>query len=222
MKITIILLGIFLIGLSVNAQTHVFKPLPYAYDALEPYIDAQTMEIHYSKHHQGYYNKFMAAIKGNDFLETASMPEIFTRIDEFPEAVRNNGGGYWNHEFFWEGMTSGGKPLPDGELKNLIVKQYGSFEEFVSVFSKSATSVFGSGWTWLIVNNGGLQIVNTVNQDNPLMNTAVQKGIPLLALDVWEHAYYLKYQNKRGDYIANFLKVVDWQKIDERYRSAQK
>ncbi|PKP01064.1 MAG: superoxide dismutase [Bacteroidetes bacterium HGW-Bacteroidetes-6] len=222
MKNTIVLLGILLFGLSLSAQTHVFKPLPYGYDALEPYIDAQTMEIHYSRHHQGYYNKFMATIKGNAFLERASMADIFARIDEFPDAVRNNGGGYWNHEFFWEGMTNGGKPLPDGELKNRIVKQYGSFEEFVSAFSESALSVFGSGWTWLIADENGLQIVNTANQDNPLMNTAVQKGIPLLALDVWEHAYYLKYQNKRSDYIANFLKVVDWQKVDARYRAAQK
>ncbi len=222
MKNTIFLLSAIFLSISLSAQTHVFKPLPYAYNALEPYIDAQTMELHYTKHHQGYYNKFIAAIEGNDFLESASMIEIFARIDESSEAVRNNGGGYWNHEFFWESMSAGGKPLPDGELKNRIVKQYGSFEEFVSAFSKSALSVFGSGWTWLVVKDGELQIVNTANQDNPLMNIAAQKGIPLLALDLWEHAYYLKYQNKRSDYIANFLKVVDWQKVDSRYQAAKK
>jgi len=216
MKVFIVISALF-IFIGAQAQTHVFKPLPYAYDALEPYIDAKTMEIHYSKHHQGYYDKFMAAIKGNSALESLSMPAIMARMNEFPVAVRNNGGGYWNHEFFWESITPGGRVLPDGALKNRINTQFGSMEKFLEEFKNAALSLFGSGWVWLIQQNGELKIVTTPNQDNPLMNMPEGSIIPLLAIDVWEHAYYLKHQNKRAAYIDDFFKVVDWDAVSKRY-----
>lgn len=209
---------LLLLTLSIQAQNHVFKPLPYAYDALEPYLDKQTMEIHYSKHHQNYFNKFVELSKSNIFLDTADMKSIFARMSEFSDGVRNNGGGYWNHEFFWESMTANGTVLPEGAFRTHLMKQFGDQIGFETAFKKSALSLFGSGWTWLIVSEGQLKIVNTANQDNPLMNTAIEKGTPLLGIDVWEHAYYLKFQNKRSDYIDNFLKVINWQRVSERYQ----
>ena len=218
------LISILIIAMAIPAmsQTHKFKALPYAYDGLEPYIDAQTMELHYDKHHRGYYNKFIAAIDDNDELTSSSMPDIFANISEYGPAIRNNGGGYWNHEFFWESMIPGGAGLPDGDFKNKITEDFGSLENFLAEFKNAGLSRFGSGWVWLIVQRGDLLITSTANQDNPLMNTAEAVGTPLLALDVWEHAYYLKYQNKRGDYIDNFFKVINWIKVSERYYAATK
>lgn len=216
MRLTLI--GIFfLASASLNAQTHEFKPLPYATDALEPYIDSKTMDIHYNKHHRGYYDKFMAAIADNEFLKTASMPEIFARMNEFSPAVRNNGGGYWNHEFFWESMSSDGGAMPEGKLKEAIISQFGSLEKFQIEFKSAGLGLFGSGWVWLIAEDGKLKIVTTPNQDNPLMNVAVGQIRPLLALDVWEHAYYLKYQNRRADYIDGFFQIINWKMVDKRF-----
>lgn len=216
MKIFVVIFALLLF-FGTTAQTHVFKPLPYAYDALEPYIDAKTMEIHYTKHHRGYYDKFMAAIKGNHHLESLSLPEIMARMNEFPAAVRNNGGGFWNHEFFWESMTPGGSSIPEGALKNRINAQFGSMEKFIEEFKNAGLSIFGSGWVWLIQEKGALKIVTTPNQDNPLMNVPAGTVNPLLALDVWEHAYYLKHQNKRAAYIDDFFKVIDWIAVSKRF-----
>lgn len=212
--------SLILLIISVNfivAQTHEFKPLPYDYDALEPYIDAKTMEVHYSKHHRGYFDKFMVASTGNDFLRSASMPAIFSRMNDFPAAVRNNGGGYWNHEFFWGSMSSGGSEMGDGAFNDKIINQYGSVEKFLEEFKSSALGVFGSGWVWLIQQGDELKIVTTNNQDNPLMNIPEGLVHPLLTLDVWEHAYYLKHQNKRAAYIDDFFKVIDWNAVSKRF-----
>lgn len=209
-------------ALPAMSQNHSFKALPYSYDALEPYIDAQTMEVHYDKHHRAYYNNFIKAIEGNNELQNSSMHEIFAKISDYSDAVRNNGGGYWNHDFFWESMTPGGAELAEGNLMNKIMTEFGSLENFQAEFKKAALARFGSGWAWLILQDGKLKICSTPNQDNPLMNVVENKGTPLLALDVWEHAYYLKYQNKRGEYIDNFFKVVNWAKVSERYEAAIK
>ncbi len=200
---------------------HVFDELPYAYNALEPYIDAQTMELHYSKHHQGYYNKFMAAIKGTE-LEKTDMPEIFKNIGKYDDSVRNNGGGYYNHSLFWSNMSpNGGDASP--ELLKAIETEFGSMDSFKTAFNEQAKTQFGSGWAWLVLNgNKKLEVGNTANQDNPWMPDVDIKGTPLLALDVWEHAYYLKYQNKRGDYIDAFWNVINWDEVNERYYLATK
>ena len=201
---------------------HVFNPLPYAYDALEPYIDKQTMEIHYSKHHKAYYDNFMNAIKGTE-METMEITEIFKNISKYPVAVRNNSGGYYNHTFFWEGMKPKSDIMPNSKLTEAITKTFGSFEEFKKQFSEAGKTRFGSGWAWLSIDNkGNLFIYSTPNQDNPLMDISEKKGIPLLALDVWEHAYYLKYQNKRADYIEAFWNVVNWEEVSKRYENALK
>jgi len=213
--IIIILLSSKLIG-----QNFEFKPLPYTYDALEPFIDAKTMEIHYSKHHKTYYENFINSIKGTK-AENMSIEEIFSNVEMLPTAVRNNGGGYWNHQFFWNIMAPQGKPLTDKKLKNAINKSFGSFDSFKEQFKKSALSLFGSGWTWLIVDeNKNLQIINTPNQDNPLMSIAPTKGIPILAIDIWEHAYYLKYQNRRSEYIDNWFQVINWEEVAKLYHQA--
>lgn len=205
---------------AVFAQ-HEFKPLPYAYDALEPYIDAATMQVHYEKHHKGYYNNFIASFDKYPELKKMSMLEIFKSIDKYDAVVRNNGGGYWNHEFFWECMWPGGKPLADNEFKALLVKTFGSEENFRKEFKQKGLSLFGSGWVWLILDEKKqLRIVTTPNQDNPLMNLSAEKGIPLLGLDVWEHAYYLKYQNRRSDYIDAFFHVINWDKVVENFYKA--
>ncbi|MFO7977928.1 MAG: superoxide dismutase [Bacteroidales bacterium] len=194
--------------------------LDYAYDALEPYIDEETMRIHHTKHHQAYINKFVDAIEGTD-LENQSMEEIFKNISNHPTAVRNNGGGHYNHSLFWKNMgpNAGGKP--SGSLMEAIEEQFDSFDNFKEEFNDAAATRFGSGWAWLIVNNNGkLQVTSTPNQDNPLMDIAEQKGTPILGLDVWEHAYYLKYQNKRPEYVSNFWNVVNWQEVQRRYDQA--
>lgn len=200
---------------------HLFEALPFAYNALEPYIDEQTMELHYSKHHQGYYNKFMAAIKDTD-LEKTDMPEIFKNIGKYDDGVRNNGGGYYNHSLFWKNMSPmGGDASP--ELLKAIETEFGSMDNFKTAFNEQAKTQFGSGWAWLVFNgNNKLEVGNTANQDNPWMPDVDIKGIPLLALDVWEHAYYLKYQNKRGDYIDAFWNVINWNEVNERYHQASK
>ncbi len=194
--------------------------LDYAYDALEPYIDQETMKIHHTKHHQAYINKFVDAIEGTD-LENQSMEQIFKNISNHPKAVRNNGGGHYNHTLFWKILGPDGGGQPSGDLMQAIEEQFDSFQNFKQEFDDAATSQFGSGWAWLIVDNSGkLQVTSTPNQDNPLMDIAEQKGTPILGLDVWEHAYYLKYQNKRPEYVSNFWNVVNWQEVQRRYDQA--
>lgn len=200
---------------------HNFPQLGFAYHAQEPYIDAQTMELHYDKHHRGYYNKFMTAIEGSE-LEKMPMYEIFANISKHSESVRNNGGGYYNHMLFWENMSPDGGD-PSARLLNAIVKNFGSYDEFKAEFNSAAKSHFGSGWAWLIMDaDKSLKVTSTPNQDNPLMDVNPQKGIPLLALDVWEHAYYLKYQNMRGDYVENFWNVINWKVVSKRWEKAYK
>lgn len=188
--------------------------LPYAYNALEPNIDAQTMEIHHSKHHQAYVNNLNKAVIGTE-MEKMSLENLVKDISKYPMPVRNNGGGHWNHSFFWQIMAPNAGGLPTGKLAEAITRDFGSFEKFQEAFTAAATSRFGSGWAWLILQNGKLKVVSTPNQDNPLMDIATDKGTPILALDVWEHAYYLKYQNKRADYIKAFWNVVNWKKVAE-------
>jgi superoxide dismutase, Fe-Mn family len=196
-----------------------FPELPYAYDALEPYIDQLTMEIHYSRHHKAYYDNLMKALVGSG-LENKNLKEIFAEVSKAPVAIRNNGGGYYNHLLFWENMSKGGTRL-EGKLLDEILKAWGSIEKFQEEFSTAAATRFGSGWAWLSLGaDGKLFISSTPNQDNPLMDVADKKGTPLLALDVWEHAYYLKYQNKRADYIKSFWAVVNWQAVSTRYTIA--
>jgi Fe-Mn family superoxide dismutase len=192
--------------------------LSYAYDALEPHIDARTMEIHHSKHHQGYTNNLNNAISGTD-LEGKSILDILSNCSDMP-AVRNNGGGFYNHSLFWEVMSPNGGGNPSGELADAINTAFGSFEAFKDAFSKAAATRFGSGWAWLCVTDGKLEVCSTPNQDNPLMGEGCG-GTPILGLDVWEHAYYLNYQNRRPDYINAFFNVVDWGKVSENYSSAK-
>ncbi len=195
--------------------------LPYAYTALEPHIDARTMEIHHSKHHAAYVNNLNAAAQGNE-LETMSIEAIMASISKYPAPVRNNGGGHWNHTFFWESMSEGGHALSaQMNISKAIDRDFGSFDEFKKQFSAAATTRFGSGWAWLCVDaDDKLFICSTPNQDNPLMDVAEKKGVPVLGLDVWEHAYYLHFQNRRPDYIAAFFNVVNWDVVTKRYNDA--
>jgi len=193
--------------------------LPYAYNALEPYIDARTMEIHHSKPHQAYTTNLNQAIAGTA-LENASIEEILASCKDLP-AVRNNGGGYWNHNLFWEVMAPGAGGHPTGRLAEAIDAAFGSFDGFKDAFAKAATTRFGSGWAWLCVSKGELEICSTANQDNPLMGEGCQ-GTPILGLDVWEHAYYLTYQNRRPDYINAFFSVIHWDKVSEKFEAALK
>ena len=191
--------------------------LPYAYDALEPSIDKQTMEIHHTKHHGGYVSKLNAAIEGTE-LTDKSIEDILKNVSKYSTAVRNNGGGHYNHSLFWTIMKKNGGGNPSGDLANAINSSFGSFEQFKKQFSDAAAARFGSGWAWLILNNGKLEITSTPNQDNTLMDVAEKKGTPILGLDVWEHAYYLKYQNRRPEYIENWWNVVSWDAVAERYK----
>ncbi|MAM05141.1 MAG: superoxide dismutase [Flavobacteriales bacterium] len=191
--------------------------LPYSYDALEPHIDARTMEIHHGKHHNGYTNNLNNAIQGTD-LEGKTIEEI-CKTPELPAAVRNNGGGYYNHCLFWESMSADGGGVPSGDLAEAINNSFGSFEEFKVEFSKAAATRFGSGWAWLCVSNGELCVCSTANQDNPLMSGGCN-GTPILGLDVWEHAYYLNYQNKRPEYIDAFFNVINWEEVTKRYHKS--
>lgn len=198
----------------------VFPQLPYEYHVLEPYIDAMTMEIHYTKHHKAYFDNLQNAVKGTE-MENLPFLELLNHISRYPTAVRNNGGGHYNHSLFWELLSPQGGGEPTGELREAIVKKFNSFDEFKNLFSDAAKNRFGSGWSWLVVKaDGGLSVTSTPNQDNPLMDVAECRGIPILGLDVWEHAYYLKYQNRRPDYIANFWNIVNWKKVEDNYANA--
>lgn len=195
--------------------------LPYATNALEPHIDTLTMEIHHGKHHNAYVTNLNNAVAGTDG-EEKSIDEIIANISKFPTAVRNNGGGHFNHSLFWSIMSPNGGGTPSGDLANAIDSTFGSFDAFKAEFSKAAATRFGSGWAWLCVDaNGGLFVTSSPNQDNPVMDIAEKSGTPILALDVWEHAYYLHYQNRRPDYISSFWNVIDWDAVAKRYSDAK-
>ena len=190
--------------------------LAYAFDALEPHIDAQTMEIHYGKHHAGYVSKLNAAVAGTD-LENQSLEDIMANISQHPLAVRNNGGGHFNHSLFWSVLSPNGGGNPTGDVAGAIDSKFGSYDQFKTEFSAASAGRFGSGWAWLCKDaSGSLFITSTPNQDNPLMDIADDKGTPILGLDVWEHAYYLKYQNRRPDYISAFYNVINWDEVNQR------
>lgn len=194
--------------------------LPYAYDALEPHIDARTMEIHHGKHHAGYTNKLNASIAGTE-NEGKSIEEILKNIDMNNAAVRNNGGGFYNHSLFWSVISPNGGGSPTGELADAINEAFGSFESFRDQFSNAAATRFGSGWAWLCSTNGKLGVCSSANQDNPLMPTIGCGGVPILGIDVWEHAYYLNYQNKRPDYVSAFFNVINWDEVASRYATSK-
>jgi superoxide dismutase, Fe-Mn family len=194
--------------------------LPYAHDALEPHIDKQTMEIHHGKHHQAYTTNLNNAVNGTD-LEGKSIEALMADVSKHGAAVRNNGGGFYNHNLFWEVMTPNGGGNPTGAVAEAINTAFGTFDAFKEEFSKAAATRFGSGWAWLVVKDGKLQVTSTPNQDNPLMDVADVKGTPILGLDVWEHAYYLKYQNKRPDYVSAFFNVINWSEVNKRFEAAK-
>lgn len=203
-------------------MTYSLLSLPYSTDALEPHIDARTMEIHHGKHHQTYVNNLNAALDGHPELLEKSVDELISNLTALPEdkvnAVRNNGGGHSNHTFFWEVMSPTGGGSPNGALLDAITSTFGSFDNFKEAYTKAALTRFGSGWVWLIKKNESLEVVSTPNQDSPLMNGIVESnGIPIIGLDLWEHAYYLNYQNRRPDYVGAFWNVVDWQKAAARF-----
>jgi len=194
--------------------------LAYAYDALEPYIDKMTMEIHHTKHHNGYVTNLNKAVDGTD-MAGKSLEELLKNISKHPVAVRNNGGGHWNHSLFWTLMKQNGGGEPTGALADAIKSTFGTFNDFKTQFSNAAATRFGSGWAWLVVQNGKLAIGSTPNQDNPLMDISDFKGTPILGLDVWEHAYYLKYQNRRPEYIDNWFNVINWAEVTKRFSEAK-
>lgn len=196
--------------------------LPYGYDALEPTIDQETMNIHHTKHHNTYVTNLNGALEGHDDLQSKSLDELIKNLDSVPEdirtAVRNNGGGHANHSLFWKVLSPNGGGQPTELIADKIKDTFGSFEEFQGLFEKAAATRFGSGWAWLVVNNGKLEVTSTANQDNPVM----EGKTPILGLDVWEHAYYLKYQNKRPDYAKQFWNIVNWKQVEENYKEAVK
>jgi Fe-Mn family superoxide dismutase len=195
--------------------------LPYAYEALEPAIDAETMRIHHGRHHKAYVDNLKAAVAADPALAGVSISDLMGRVSTLPVAIRNNGGGHWNHSLFWTLMAPVGQgDQPSPELSAAITRDFGSMDAFKTAFNRSATTRFGSGWAWLIVRDGRLQITSTANQDNPLMDVAEVKGVPVLAVDVWEHAYYLKYQNKRADYLTAWWSVVNWNQVNSLYAEA--
>jgi Fe-Mn family superoxide dismutase len=202
-------------------MAHELPPLPYAYNALEPHIDETTMQIHHDRHHATYVNNVNAALEGHADLQAKSLHDLLTDINSVPEsirtAVRNNGGGHANHTLFWEVLGPNGGGQPTGTLAGAISTTFGSFDKFKEEFAKAATTRFGSGWAWLVVENGNLAVISTANQDNPVM----EGKTPILGLDVWEHAYYLKYQNKRPDYIGAFWNVVNWAEVNKRFEAAK-
>jgi len=204
---------------SAAGETFTLPDLDYAYDALEPHIDAKTMEIHHSKHHAGYTRKFNDALASSGLTET-SIEDLFNKVSQLPVAIRNNGGGFYNHKVFWKNLSPKGGGMAGGDVGKAIDKSFGSFDKFRDLFSEAAATRFGSGWAWLVKTGNGLAITSTPNQDNPLMDVADQHGYPLLAIDVWEHAYYLKYQNRRADYISAFWNVVNWDYVNERFNKA--
>lgn len=206
----------------LNVEIFTLPALPYAYDALEPFIDKLTMEIHYSKHHQAYVTNLNKAIEGTN-LANQPIEFILKNILKGSAAVRNNAGGHFNHTFFWNCLAPNAGGKPSGNIATALEKKFGSFDLFKEEFSKAALSRFGSGWAWLILNESKeLQIISTPNQDNPLMDIAEIKGVPLLALDIWEHAYYLKYQNKRAEYIAAFWNIANWKEVENRFLLANR
>ena len=192
--------------------------LNYDFNALEPYIDGRTMEIHHGKHHGGYTSKLNSALEGSALAEQ-SIEEILAGAGSHGAAVRNNGGGFYNHTLFWEVMSPNGEGRPEGDVLKAINEAFGGFDEFKSQFSNAAATRFGSGWAWLVKTDGGLVVTSTPNQDNPLMDVAEVKGLPILGLDVWEHAYYLNYQNRRPDYIEAFWNVINWSEVNKRFGS---
>ena len=194
--------------------------LPYAFNALEPHIDARTMEIHHGKHHNAYVTNLNAAVQGTEW-ENKSLEEIMANISKLSAAVRNNGGGHWNHSFFWQIMGPNAGGAPTGAVADAINSSFGSFDKFKEEFSKAGTTRFGSGWAWLTAAGGMLTISSTPNQDNPLMDIAEVKGTPILGVDVWEHAYYLNYQNRRPDYLAAFYNVINWDEVNKRLAAAK-
>ncbi len=199
--------------------------LPYDFSALEPHIDARTMEIHHGKHHAGYVNNLNNAISGNVGLEDKSLDELIGALSAVPSeiqtAVRNNGGGHWNHSFFWKIMSGNGGGRPEGDLAKAMDDAFGSFDAFAEAFKKAGATRFGSGWAWLVVDAGGnLKVGSTANQDNPLMDISDFKGTPILGVDVWEHAYYLNYQNRRPDYLNAFFNVINWEAVSENFKNA--
>lgn len=202
-------------------KTTEFPALPYSYDALEPYIDAKTVEIHYERHHRTYFNNFISAIRGTE-LEKATIEKIFSEVSKAGDAVRNNGGGFYNHVIYWENLGKRSSE-PSAALSSAINETFGSFEKFRETFNKAAMTRFGSGWAWLYLTaDKKLAVGSTPNQDNPLMDVSPIKGTPLLAIDVWEHAYYLKYQNKRADYVDAFWNIINWDEVNRRYADAIK
>jgi Fe-Mn family superoxide dismutase len=194
--------------------------LDYAFNALEPHIDARTMEIHHGKHHQAYVTNLNNALKDNAAALSSGLEEIIRNISKYSPAVRNNGGGHWNHSMFWKVMSPNGGGTPGGDLGTAITATFGSFDAMREQFNQAAATRFGSGWAWLVVHDGKLVITSTPNQDNPLMDISEVKGTPILGLDVWEHAYYLHYQNRRPDYIGAFWNVVNWEEVSRRYAAA--
>jgi superoxide dismutase, Fe-Mn family len=216
------ILGFSITFSSCAQQKHSFPELPYAYDALEVFIDKTTMEIHYGRHHRAYFNNFVKAVDELN-LQNLTLLEIFKDMSKYPASVRNNGGGFFNHNLFWEVMSPNGGGMPSDKMLKEIEKSFGSFDGFKKEFEAASMGQFGSGWAWLSVDKDGkLFVSNTPNQDNPLMDVATKRGVPILGLDVWEHAYYLHYQNKRADYAANFWKVVDWKVVEKKYHEANK
>ncbi len=204
----------------MSTDKFIFHDLPYDFNALEPYIDARTMELHYTKHHRAYYDKFVGAIQGTE-MESYSLDKIFRSISQLPAVVRNNGGGYFNHMLYWDVMKQHGGGEPSGKLLEAINREFGSFGAFKKLFSDAGANRFGSGWAWLVVNdNHRLVVGSTPNQDNPLMEVSEIKGTPILGLDVWEHAYYLKYQNRRPEYIENWWNVVNWEAVNRRFEES--
>ena len=190
--------------------------LPYDYNALEPYIDEATMRLHHDKHHQTYLDKLNTALEGTEHAD-ATIEEVMANVSQLPAAVRNNGGGYYNHLLFWEWMSPNGGGEPSGELAEAISSTFGSFEQFKEQFNAAGVNQFGSGWAWLVVDGGELKIISTANQDNPIMDVTETRGTPILGVDVWEHAYYLKYQNRRPEYLENWWNVINWEKVAEMY-----
>lgn len=199
-------------------MAHTLPALPYGYDALEPHIDAQTMQIHHGKHHQAYVDNLNKALAGTDG-ENKSLEELMANISSYPMAVRNNGGGHYNHSLFWTILGPGGS-APSGKLADAINSTFGSLDGLKEKMNTAGATRFGSGWAWLSVSNGTLAVSSTPNQDNPLMDIAETKGTPILGIDVWEHAYYLKYQNKRPDYLSAIWNVINWEEVGKRYEAA--
>jgi len=216
--------ALLLASLSALAAPFTQAPLPYAADALEPVIDAKTMDIHYGRHHLAYINNLNAQTESTPELAKLSLEQMMQQMSKFNAAVRNNGGGHYNHQLFWELMAPVGKGgEPSAALKAAIERDFGSLDAMKTAFNQAAATRFGSGWAWLIVNKDGkLQVTSTANQDNPLMDVAEVQGQPILALDVWEHAYYLNYQNRRGDYSQAWWQLVNWQKVNELFTAASK